>query len=130
MSCCATLALLLIAVISPLGVRAQEAPLGGLTQQFSATIATPNFFTNPSQLPQQTGRQSCRIEYVNVGSSGIATPTGYVYFGPTAPVATSSAFELASRQFTDCGSGDGTVDTNAIWIAATATSDLFVFKVK
>jgi hypothetical protein len=120
----ATWALLIIALCH--GVKAQEAPLGGLTQQFSATVPTANGFTNPSQLTQQTGRQSCLIEFIGQ----TPTATGFVYFGPTAPAATTSAFSLVPKQFIPCGSGDGTIDTNAVWISSNATNDLFVFKVK
>ena len=126
MSCCATLALSLIAVIYRQDADAQDAPLGGLTQQFSATVPTANGFTNPPQLAQKTGRQVCQIEYL------AQTPlaTGLVFFGPVAPTVTNTAFELPNFGFINCGSGDGTVDTNAVWISSTATNDIFVFRVK
>jgi hypothetical protein len=128
MNCCAILALLLIWDLCPRGAKAQQQPFGGLTQQFSSQVVTANQFTSPSQMAANAGRQTCLIEYL--AATPTATPAGYVYFGAAAPAATSSAFQLANKGTLSCGSGDGTVDTNTVWVAGTATNDIFVFKVR
>lgn len=82
---------------------------------------------------QQNGRQSCYIEYNGTGTLAVpSTPQsqGYVFFGPTAPTVTSSSFILVPYQFLTCENWNGETDTNAVWVASTVTSGIFVIKVK
>jgi len=120
------LALSLIAGICRQDADAQNAPLGGFSTQVATTVSAANGFSNPSQLAANAGRQSCLIQYIGAAT----TATGYIFFGPTAPSVTSTSFQLTSRQTIGCGSGDGTVDNNAVWIAGTNVGDLFIIKVK
>lgn len=110
----------LILLIS-LPARAQV-PVAGFTTQAATTIAVTGTFINPPQLTANTGRQSCFIQYEGAG-------TGWVFFGAAAPVSTATSFQLANKSTIACGSGDGPVDANAVWLTGSA-GDVFVFRVK
>jgi|HubBroStandDraft_3_1064219.scaffolds.fasta_scaffold00290_28 hypothetical protein len=109
--------LILLCLICPRAGISQ--PLNILGNQVTATVSTANTFLNP--LPQQTGRQSCWIQYEGSG-------TGYVFFGasPTTP----SSFQLTNKQFIYCDDYNSTVDGNAVWLTSSPTADSFVIKVK
>jgi hypothetical protein len=114
--------LLLVLIIGfPHAVRA-EAPLSGFGQQLAQTVTPNGVFFNPSGLTANAGRQACLIQY-------LGATTGFVFFGPAAPVGTATSFQLANKSTIACGSADGTVDSNAVWVAGQA-NDVFVYRVK
>lgn len=109
--------------------KAQEANFNYLGNQTNATVATANSFTNPSVLPQQTGRQSCIIQYRPNTNVLTDTKLGFVFFGAAAPTGTLTSFVLTSFGIFDCESA-GEVDGNAVWLSSTNTGDTFTIKVK
>lgn len=123
--------LLLVSCLSllPLGARAQNVNFNYLATQLSVTVTPANSFINPSQLTQASGRQSCWIQYRPVTAQPTANSLGFVFFGPTAPAATTQAFALTPFQIMDCESAEE-VDGDAVWITSTTTNDTFTIKVK
>ena len=113
--------LVLLPVAFPLAAKA-EAPLAGFTQQLAVTVTPNGVFFNPPGLTANAGRQSCIIQY-------LGSTTGFVFFGPAAPVGTASSFQLAGKGTFDCANGGPTVDANAVWLAGQA-NDVFVYRVK
>ena len=113
--------LALLPAVFPLAVRA-EAPLSGFGQQFAVTVTPNGVFFNPTGLTANAGRQSCIIQY-------LGSTTGFVFFGPAAPVGTASSFQLAAKGTFDCANGGPTVDANAVWLAGQA-GEVFVYRVK
>lgn len=117
-------------LIGLLPAKAQQVGINFLGNQFSTIVPTIQSFVNPVQLPQQTGRQTCEIQYVAApGATNGDLSIGFVFFGPANPT-TINSFNLAVRNFINCETVNGEVDGNAIWLAATVSNGTFVIKVK